>query len=333
MSNDEATNKPPIDEAIIDFLSKKGGITDQTEKLALGRITSKTGVSLQQVEISINRLSSKNLIRKIYQQGKVGFELTPKGKSALEALAKAETDRITKQLQDAIQQEQKAKQRMNAVKRIKSIEDEWQNYQTPDNKLMDNIEQEAMKLLSATKETKEKQPLCELNPQNYEEEFLQYKAQIEKLIGQNSSLTQIVDNYAKIKNDLQHISADTANAYRAINKYASLAEAIAQVNQLKTSLSKLKLIQAQLETFDMEQVTRFIEFRTLLRDNSRLLEILRKPTHEFEPIKIAASPEKTVQYFDTEGPINDGYKTSGYPLMEKCSKCGVKRKSARVDIG
>ncbi|MGD0449514.1 MAG: hypothetical protein ABSA79_00480 [Candidatus Bathyarchaeia archaeon] len=332
MSDDEA-NKPSIDEAIMDFLSKKGGITDQTEKLALGRISSKIGISLQQLEISINRLSSKNLIRKIYVQGKVGFELTPKGKSALEALAKAETDRITKQLQEAIQQQQRAKQRLNAVKKIKSIEYEWQNYRMPDNKLMGNIEQEAAKFLSATKEIKEKQPVCELNPQNYDQEFLQYKTQIEKFIGQNNNLTQAVENYAKIRNDLHSISAEIENINRAINKYEPVPEATVQANQLKTSLDKFKLIQSQLESFDMEQLARFMELRTQLRDNSRILEILKKPTHEFKPIKIVASAEKTLQYFDTEGPINDGFQTSGYPLMEKCSKCGIKRKSARVDIG
>jgi len=331
MSGD-VVNKQSIDEAIIDFLSKKGGITDQTEKLALARITGKIGTILQEVEISINRLSSKNLIRKIYVQGKVGFELTPKGKSALDALAKAETDRITKKLQDAIEQEQKAKQRLNAVKKTKSIENQLQKYKAPDNKLMDNIEQEAIKLLLTTKEIKEKQPICEINPQNYDQEFLQYKSQIEKLIGQNSNLTQTVDNYAKIKNDQASISADIQNIKRTINKYEPLAEATAQVNELKNSLGKIELIQSQLETFDNEKLTRFIALRMELRNNSRLLEMLKKPTHEFKPIKIATETE-IAGYFDTEGPINDGHKTSGYPLMEKCGKCGIKRKSTRFDIG
>lgn len=330
--NSNETNKPSIDEAIIDFLSKKSGVTDQTEKLALARITSKIGTSLQEVEISINRLSSKNLIRKIYVQGKVGFELTPKGKSALEALAKAETDRITKQLQDAIEQEQKAKQRLNAVKKNKSIENGWQNYRIPDNELIDKIEQEAIKLLSATKEIKQKQPICEVNPQNYDQEFQQYKSQVEKLTGQNNSLIQAVEGYAKIKNDQVSISTDIQNIKRTINKYEPLPEAKAQVNELKISLEKLKLIQSQLEIFDQEKLVRFVGLKTELRENSRLLETLKKTTHEFKPIRIATATE-IAGYFDTEGPIDDGFKTSGYPLMEKCSKCGIKRKSTRVDIG
>ena len=329
-SND--TSKPSIDEAIIDFLAKKGDITDQTEKLALARIASKIGIGLQEAEITINRLCSKNLIRKIYLQGKVGFELTPKGKSALAALAKAETDRITKQLQDAIQREQKAKQRLNAINKVLSMENEWQNYRIPDNKLMDNIEQEASRLLLTTKEIKEKQPECEKNPQNYDQEFSQYKIEIEKLTGQNSNMTQAVDNFAKIRNDLPLIAADIESINRTISKYEPLAEATAQVNQLRTALSKVKLTQSQLLNFDMEQLARFTELRAHLRDNSRLLEILKKPSHEFKPIKIATESE-IAGYFDTEGPINDGFKTSGYPLMEKCSKCGAKRKSTRVDIG
>ena len=331
MTSNEA-NKPSTDEAIIDFLSKKGGVTDQTEKFALARITTKIGNSLQEVEISINRLSSKNLIRKIYVQGKVGFELTPKGKSALETIAKAETDRITKQLQQAIEQEQKAKQRLSAVKKVKSIENEWQNYRIPDNKLMDNIEQEATKLLSATKETKEKQPVCETNPQDYDQEFLQYKTQIEKLSTQNSNLIQVVDNYAKIKNTQESISGDIQNIKRTINKYEPFPEATKQVNEIRISLEKLKTIQSQLEIFEQETLTRFVGLKTELRDNSRLLETLKKSTHEFKPIKIATVTE-TAGYFDTEGPIDDGFRTSGYPLMEKCSKCGIKRKSTRVDIG
>ena len=169
MSNGEA-DKLSIDDAIIDYLSKKS-ITDQTEKLALARISSKMEISTEQVEKSISRLSAKNLIRKIYLQGKVGFELTPKGKSAIEVLAKAETARITRQLQEAIHQERKAKLRSSAVKKMKSIEDEWQNYQIPDRKLIDEIEQEATKFLAATKEIADKQPFCHLDPQNYDQEF------------------------------------------------------------------------------------------------------------------------------------------------------------------
>jgi DNA-binding PadR family transcriptional regulator len=331
MSNDEA-NKPPLDEVIMDFISKKGGIIDQTEKLVLGRIFNKIGASLQQVEISINRLSSKNLIRKIYVQRNVGFELTPKGKSALEASAKAETDRVTKQIQEAIQREQKAKRRSNAIKKIKSIEKEWQKYIIPDSKLMDNVEHECIRVFSAAEEIEAKRPVCEANPQNYDEEFSQYKIQIEKLIGQNSQLIQAVDNYARIKNEKLSISADIQNTKRNISKYEPLSEAAAQVNEIKISLDKLKLIQSQIGSFDNEKLSRFAALKTELRDNSRLLETLKKPTHEFKPIKIAAETE-IAGYFDTEGPINDGYKTSGYPLMEKCSRCGMKRRSARVDLG
>lgn len=327
-----AANKTSIDEAIIEFLSKKDGITDQTEKLALTRITSKTGFSLQEIETSINRLSTKNLIRKIYVQTKVGFELTPKGKSTLEAIAKAETERITKQLREAIEQEQKTKQRLNVVKKTKLIENEWQNYQVPDNRLIDNIEQEGLKILLTTKEIKEKQPICEKNPQNYDQEFIDYKVQIEKLISQNIKLIQTTDTYAKITNDQMSISTSIQNIRKTIAKFEQSPEATPQVNALKISLEKLKIIQSQLETFDKNKLTRFVALKTELRDNCRLLKTLKKPTHEFKPIRIAAATE-IAGYFDTEGPINDGFKTAGYPLTEKCSKCGIKRKSTRVDIG
>ncbi len=332
MSDDNA-NKQSTDNAIIDFLAKKGTVVDQTEKLALARISSKMQISPEQLDMSINRLCGKNLTRKIYVQGKVGFELTPKGKASLQAIAKAETDRITKQLQEAIVLEQKAKLRTDAVKKIKSIEKLWQNYKVPDKSLTDKTEQEATQILEATKEIKEKQPLCNSVSQNYDQEFSQYKIQVEKMIGQNSSLNQIVNNYAKIENDLIAISADIKNTQNTIKKYEAVAEAADQINQMTTSLNILKLIQIQFSIFNSEQLGRFIELSMKLRENSRLLESLKKPTHEFKPIKIATTTEKTAEYFDTEGPINDGFKTSGYPLMEKCSKCGIKRKSARVDIG
>jgi myosin heavy subunit len=332
MSDDNA-NKQSTDNTIIDFLAKKGTVVDQTEKLALARISSKMQISPEQLDMSINRLCGRNLIRKIYLQGKVGFELTPKGKASLEAIAKAETDRITKQLQEAIVLEQKAKLRLNAVKKIKSIEKLWQNYKVPDESLIDKTEQEATQILEATKEIKEKQPLCNLIFQKYDQEFVQFKTQVEKMFGQNSNLTQLVNNYAKIKNDLAAISADIKNAQNTIKKYETVTEAADQINQMRTSLNTLKSIQTQLSIFNTEQLERFIELSMQLRENSRLLDSLKKPTHEFKPIKVANIAEKTAEYFDTEGPINDGYKTSGYPLMEKCSKCGVKRKSMRVDIG
>jgi DNA-binding MarR family transcriptional regulator len=326
------TGKLSIDDAIMDYFSKKG-ITDQTEKLALARISSKMEISTEQVQMSINRLSAKNLIRKVYLQGRVGFELTPKGKMAVEVLAKAETARITRQLQEAIHHGRKAKLRSGNVNKMKSIEDEWQNYQMPDIKLIGEIEQEATKFLAATKEIQDKQPLCHLDPQNYDQEFSQYKPQIENLTEQNNNLTQAVTNYAKIKNYLLSISADIENINKTINKYEPIAEATAQVSQLKTSLCRLKSIQSQLENFDKAQLSQFEELRTQLADNSRLLEILKKPTHEFTPIKRETLAEKTTRYPDPECPINSDRKTSGSPLVEKCNKCGIKRRSTPVDIG
>lgn len=325
------TGKLSIDDAIIDYLSKKG-ITDQTEKLALARISSKIEISREQVEMSINRLSAKNLIRKVYLQGKVGFELAPKGKSAIEVLAKAETARITRQLQEAIHQERKAKLRSSTVNKMKSIEYEWQNYQMPDRKLIDEIEQEAIKFLAATKEIEDKQPLCHIDPQNYDQEFSQYKPQIENLTEQNNNLTKAVNNYAKIKNYLLSISADIEGFNKTINKYEPIAEATVQVNQLETSLCRLKSIQSQLENFDKDQLSQFEELKTQLGDNSRLLESLKKPSHEFTPIK-RESLEKATLYPDPEGPIKSGRKTSQYPLVEKCGKCGTKRRSTPVDMG
>ena len=326
------TGKLSIDDAIIDYLSKKG-ITDQTEKLAFARISSKMEISNEQVEMSIKRLSAKNLIRKVYLQGKVGFELTPRGKSAIEVLAKAETARITRQLQEAIHQERKAKLRSGTVKKIKSIEDEWQNYQMPNRKLIDEIEKETTKFLAATKEIEDKQPLCHKDPQNYDQEFSQYKPQIEILTEQNNNLTKAINNYAKIKNYLLSISADFININKTIKKYEPIAEAAAQVSQLKTSLCRLKSIQSQLENFDKDQLSQFEELKIQLGDNSRLLEILKKPTHEFTPMKRESLAKKTIRYPDPEGPIKYDHKTSGYPLVEKCSKCGTKRRSTSVDIG
>ena len=290
-------------------------------------------ISSEQVEMSINRLSAKNLIRKVYLQGRVGFELTPRGKSAIEVLAKAETARITRQLQEAIHQERKAKLRSGTVNKMKSIEDEWQNYQMPDRKLIDEIEQEATKFLAATKEIEDKQPLCHIDPQNYDQEFSRYKPQIEKLTEQNNNLTKAVNNYAKIKNYLLSISADIEGFNKTINKYEPITEATAQVSQLKTSLCRLKSIQSQLENFDKDQLSQFEELKTQLGDDSRLLEILKRPTHEFTPIKRESLAEKTTRYPDPEGPIKYGRKTSGYPLVEKCSKCGTKRRLTPVDIG
>jgi DNA repair exonuclease SbcCD ATPase subunit len=290
-------------------------------------------ISIMQVEMSLNRLSSKNLVRKIYVQGRVGFELTPKGKQVIEALAKAETDRITRQLQEAIHEERKAKLRLSAVNKMKSIEDKWHSYQIPDRRLINEVEREATELLTETKELRDKQPLCQLDPQNYDQKFTQYKTQIEKLNEQNSNLTRAVDNYAKIKNYQLSILVDIESINKTINKYEPVQEATAQVNQLKNSICTLESIKFQLENFDKDQLTKFEEIKTQFGNNSKLLEILKKPTHEYTPIKRETSAETTTLYFDTEGPIKDGHKTSGYTLVEKCSKCGTKRKSTPVDIG
>jgi DNA-binding MarR family transcriptional regulator len=325
------TDRLSIDNAIIDYLSKKG-ITDQTEKLALARISSKMEISREQVEMSINRLCAKNLIRKVYLESKVGFELTPRGKSAIEVSAKNETALITRRLQEAIHQERKAKLRSVTVNKMKSIENKWQNYQIPDRKIICEIEQEAIKFLALTKEAGDRQPLCHVDPQKYDQEFSLYKPRIEKLIEQSNNLIKDVNNYAKIKNYLLLILADIECINKTIRKYVPIEEARAQVSQLKTSLCVLKLIQSQIENFDEVQLSRFEELKAKFGDNFRLLEGLKKPTHEFMPIK-RESLENAVLYPDPEGPIKFGHKTSGYLFVEKCSKCGTKRKSTPVNLG
>jgi hypothetical protein len=331
-TNPEDTAKLSTDDAIIDYLFKKT-VVDKTEKMAFARISTKMGISSQEAEMSISRLCAKNLIRKVYLQGNVGFELTPRGKAAIEILAKAETARITKQLQEAIHHERKAKLRSGTVKKMISTEEKWQNYQIPDKKLTAEIEQETTKLLAATKEIADRQPLCHLNPQNYDQEFSQYKLQIENLTEKNNTLTKAVNNYAQIKNYQLLISTDIENINKTINKYEPIAEAAAQVSQLNASLLRLKSIQSQLETFDEKQLYKFEELKTKLADNFGLLEILKKPTHEFTPIKRESFPEKATRYPDPEGPIKYNRKTSEAPLEEKCNKCGIKRKSTPVDIG
>ena len=324
--------EPSIDDAIENYLSKKG-IIDQTEKLALARIARKIKTSIDQVQMSISRLSTKNLVRKIYLEGKIGFELTPRGKLAIEVLARAQTDRVTKQLQEAIYQERKAKLRTNAINKMKSIGEKWQNYQVPDRRLMDEIEQKAAKLLEATKEIESKQPLCNKDPQNYSQEFAQYKPRIEELIQQNINLSKSSNNYVKIKECHLLISDNIEKINKTITKYELIEEATDQVSHLKTALGKLKTVQSQLENFDKEQLSQFEELKLKLADNSRLLEILKKPTHEFAPIKRESSIEKPILYPDPEGPIRYEHKASGYPSEEKCGKCGTKRKLTPVDLG
>ena len=324
--------QPSTDDAILDYLSKKS-ITDKTEKLALARICSKMQISSEQVESSISRLRAKNLIRKVYPQGGVGFELTPRGKQAIEALAKAETARITQQLQEAIHQERRAKLRASAVSKMKSLEEKWQNYKASDKKMMDEVEQEALKLLVATKEVEAKQPLCHINPKSYDQEFSHYKLQIENLAEKNKSVTKAVNNYVQIKNYLPSISADVESINKAISRYEPLPEAAAQICQLKTAFCSLKAIQAHLESFDKEQLGRFEALKTQLENNSGLLETLRNPTHQFTPIKRESVAETATRYPDPECPIKYDRKTSGNPLEEKCAKCGIKRKSTPVDIG
>jgi DNA-binding MarR family transcriptional regulator len=331
VSNGDTGNQS-IDDAIIDYLAKKS-VADQTEKLALARISSKMEVSSEQAEMSISRLSAKNLIRKVYLQGKVGFELTPKGKAAIEVLAKAETARITRQLQEAIHQDRKAKLRLGTVNRMNSTADKWLNYLMPDSKLADKIEQEAAQFLAATKETENKRPLCHVDPQNYDQQFSRYRPEIETLTKQNINFTKAVNSYAKIKSHLQLISADIESINQTISKYEPMEEAKAQVSQLKTSLGKLKSIQAQLESFDMDRLARFEELKVRLEDNFRRLEVLKRSTHEFTPIKRESSGETAALYPDPEGPIKYSRKTSGSPLEEKCSRCGTTRLLTPVDIG
>ncbi len=329
MASSEAEKS--LDDIIMDLLSKSE-VVDQTEKIVLARIASKTQTSPNQVQTSLNALSSKNFVRRIYLQGKVGFELTPKGKDAIEALAKARADRITRQLQESISQQRKANLRTSIVNKMLLLGDKWQSYLVPDKKPISEIEKQTATFLMATKEIESKQPLCHVCLQNYDQEFMQYKPQVEKLIEQNSSLNKTISSYIKVKDCQQLISVDIENINKAINRYAPLTEAAAQVSQLKTTLSIFTLIQAQLNDFDKDQLSKFEELKNQLADNAKLLESLRKPTHEFRTIK-SENPDTLILYQDPECPIKYDRKTSTYSLEEKCTKCGTKRKALPVNIG
>jgi len=328
----DVVDKLSIDESILDYLSKKPA-ADQTEKLVLARISKKTGNSVEEVGISISRLQEKHLMRKISWQGKVCFELTPKGKSATEALAKAQTDRVTKQLQEAIHQERKTKLRTGIIKKMRSNAEKWGSYHVPDKKMMGAIEQEATVLFAATKEAESIQPACSKDSENYDQKFSQFKPQVEYLIEKNSSLKRTVDNYSKIKSYAESLSADIEKIGSAIGRYEPLAEASVQVSQLKESLLRLKSVQSQIDVFGKDELARFEELKTKIADNAKLLETLKKPTHEFKPIKRDTLSEKATQYLSPEGPVKYEAKTSGHIAEEKCVKCGAKRTSTPVNIG
>ena len=325
-------DKISTDEVIIDFISKKA-IADQTEKLVLARISSKIEIDVVPLEKSINSLCERHLIRKVGWQGKISFELTPKGKTALEVLAKARADKLTKQLQEAIHQERKITLRSNIVKKMRSLAEKWEKYKIPDRTRMNEIELEANKLLLESKELQNIQPLCTKDPLNYDKEFLQYKPKIQNLIDKNNDINKSVNIYAKIKNYQELISVDIETISKTIKKYESLAEATNQISHLKTWLTQLKTIQAQLNSFGKDELSRFEELETKLVENVRRLEILKKPTHEFKPIKKGSVMEKSDQNIGPEGPINFEDKTDGYQLEEKCGVCGTKRKSTPVNIG
>jgi len=265
--------------------------------------------------------------------GKVVFDLAPKGKAALEAMAKARRERVTSQLQQAISQEQKAKQRTNILNRMESIHGNWKDYQVPDKNRIESIEQEAATLLETTKQTQAKQPKCQITLENYEQEFSAYKAQIENLTAQNSSLYKAANSYTQIKPAIVAISADAEKINRTIAKYEPEPEAAAQVNKLKTTLAQLKQIQMHLETFNNDQLSRLEDVKARLAENSKTLEALKKPTHEFTIIKHSSQTEKTLLYPDPELPTILDRQTTHAQLEEKCVKCGTKRKSTPVTIG
>ncbi|HUK85504.1 MAG TPA: hypothetical protein VLU95_06560 [Candidatus Acidoferrum sp.] len=313
----------------MDYLNKKA-TTEQTEKLAIAKISCKIETSIEQAQMSINRLCEKHLIRKVSWKNKVVFELTPKGKLSIDALAKARIDLITRQLQDAIHLERKAKLRSSVINKMKSIADEWQNYQIPNRSLIDEIKREAARVLDTTKEIEGKQPLCYKNPQNYDQEFFNYKTQIENLVEQNKNINKIVNNFAKIRNHQVSISAEIEKIDKTINRYEAIPEASAQISQLKNDLDKLKLIQTQLEKYQNDELLQVEELNAKLLENSRTLDFLKRSSHEFMPVKRSLE-ESTAWY--SEGQIKYENKTSGYMVEEKCSKCGATRKPKPITIG
>jgi hypothetical protein len=282
------------------------------------------------VHISINKLIEKHLIRKVSWQGKVVFELTPKGKSLINNLAKARTDQITQQLQAAIHLERRAKLRSSKINKVKLIADELKNFQVPDRILIDETKREATRLLAATKEIKGLQPLCTQDPQNYDQEFFKYRTQIEILSEQNQKIKRTLSNHAKIKNHQTSISAGIQKISETISKYDSIPEVSAQISRLKTALAELKLIQSQIENYHEDELSQLEELYIKLVDNSRTLDFLKKPTHEFMPVR--KSLTETTSWY-TEGQIKYENKASGYLAEEKCSKCGTKRKPKPINIG
>lgn len=301
--------------------------------MALSRISSKVQTSPEQAQRSLERLCAKNWVRRYKLPGKVSYELTPKGETALEAYAKARRERITNQLQQAIQQQQKAKLRTNILNKMISIEDKWKNYKVPYKNQMDPLELDAAKILAETKETQDKQPMCQVNPQCYDQEFQRYKTQIENLTIQNNNIFKAINLYAQINPALLSISVDIEKTSKTIVKYEAEPEASFQINKLKTLLTQLEQIQSQLETFGNDQLSRIEELKTKLAENAKILEALKKPTHEFTIIKREVKTEKTTQYPDPELPIIHDRQTSRGPFEEKCIKCGTKRKSTPVNIG
>jgi predicted transcriptional regulator len=321
-----------VDNAVMDYLSKKV-VIDQSEKLALARLSGKLGLSSEELEKSIRSLGTRNFVRKIYLHGKVGFELTPKGESALRALTKAKAALVTRRLQEAIHQDRQAKLRFNMVNKLISVEDEWQNSEFPEKELMEKVERQIEHFSLDTKNIEAEQPFCDSCDGNYDEEFSRYRPRVDELVQQSINLSRTVNRYLKVKNYNVMILTDIGRFERAIRKYEPIVEASDQVSRLKTSVDRLRLIQAKLEGFDSEMLSRFEQLKIKLGSTFRLLEVLRRPTHEFMSVKREPSTEKTKLYQDPEYPIKYSNNASGSQFVEKCRRCGAERDATPVTIG
>ena len=223
--------------------------------------------------------------------------------------------------------------RTGILNKTLSLEDKWKNFQMPDKNQIESLEQEAAKIITETKNAQTKQPQCQTNPQGYDQEFQSYKTQIENLQKQNTATYKIANNYAQIKQAQIAIAEDIQKIGKTITKYEAEPDTASYVAKLKNSLSKLKEIQAQLETYPTEKLSRMDELKANIAENNKTLESLRKPTHEFAVIKRTIQTEKTLLYPDPELPMVHDRQTSRGPMEEKCVKCGAKRKSTSVTIG
>lgn len=313
-------------------LLKENVIVGESEHELLARISKETGIELEQVGKRITEMLHEELIRR--RTDIMSFDITnsgeeylrdPKGgQRRIEEKRRLMFEFMRKEKRLALERVRKGAKPLAgafAMQDFVSVEKKWENVGIPTKEKIDDIRKTASYLRTKIPELNDSQPKCWLLKENYDHEFLLYKAQVEEAREHNMSALRLLKDFSSLEESARDVQDDIESLKEWQEKNRQWMDDEQSSHALNIFI-RLDVLKRCFESISKEELEELERLRKEFEKNESVLDEIRKPTHEWEPIELQTVVAKPGWIARAESSLESRVAEERiFVAKRKCKKC------------